>query len=548
MDDKKQGGNPGLILVAIVVLLVMFSGKQPPGPDPGPDPSTPLAQYVRGLAGQVQGSTRASEAAAIAANYRAVSAEIETLVDPLAMSPLKRPKDAVAKVNELNAQSLGSRSGAWRAFDDAVATRLETMDREGKIERSIYAVGQVYAEIAEGLALPRDQAAGASPRLIGGQEPGASARRLMRVPIRLCAAAEGTADYDPEAAAMAGQIGCYLDEDGQPAWAREKAREGDAAFAAAGGQDTERAFPRSFAGEGKGKRAVYWNYALRFDGDPLQVFAIKQITGNCVAASAGDVALTHLLGVSIFLLKKPYEWEGPGSTVFYSRRGHCGQGANLGTIAAAHLEDGAAYRKVYAGGKYDLRDTIADQKLGMQQCRNPKSSLADLWTETRRTPVGNVARFEGGAAEAMDILYAGGALHTGSTATASRDGDPVCSGGRVGPHAQTCIGYDDTEEFRQWYRQQTGKTLTEPVFLFDQTWGDAPYVKSNWPAHLWGKQTRGMFVLRWTDAKRLIGGGTYAYWPDLKGQTPGAIEWRLRHARITGSGSGAGGDRLAGAT
>jgi hypothetical protein len=270
---------------------------------------------------------------------------------------------------------------------------------------------------------------------------------------------------------------------------------------------------------------------LRFDGDPRPCFAVKQITGNCVEASNGDVTLTHLLGVSIVLLKQPFEFEGPGSTLFYSRRGHCGKGMNLADAASAHLEDGTAWRKIYLGGKYDLRDSIKDQQLSMRTCRSPKTAMADLWAECRKTPVGTVARFTGGAQEACDILYAGGALHTGSTATAARDGDPVCSGARVGAHAQTCIGYDDTEEFRRWYQSTTGKRLTEPVFIFDQTWGSAPYIKKNWPAHLWGRATPGMFVLRWSDARALIGSTCYAYWPDLTGQSAKSIEWRISNAR-----------------
>jgi hypothetical protein len=208
---------------------------------------------------------------------------------------------------------------------------------------------------------------------------------------------------------------------------------------------------------------------------------------------------------------------------------------DLGTAAAAHLADGAAWRKVYLGGKYDLRDTLVDQQLSMNKCRNAKQALADLWAETRKTPVGQVARFTGSVDDAMDILYAGGALHTGSKASASRDGDPISSSGSVSPHAQTCIGYDDSDEFRLWYKQQTGKTITEPVFLFDQTWGDKPYVQKNWPQHLWGRQTPGMFVLRWADAKRLIGSTCYAYWPDLRGVTPAKLQWRIDHARIVGN-------------
>jgi len=542
MDDTRQpAGTPALLLIAIVVGYLLFSGKQPaPEPPPGPDP-TPLVEFVRARAVQVSGATAAAERAALAQNYAAVAAEIQTLVDPLSSSTLKRPANAIARVAVLNQNTLGARASAWMPFFDALAARLEQMDAAGQIERSIYAVGEVYAQVAAGLS---GEPRGVSPGVDTGDTIGHVAQTAA---VRLCA---GEPKYDPEREYTSGrEIGVYLDQPGQPTWARSAARAGEAEFFEAGGERSAAAFPRSFLGEGAGKRAVYWNYALRFDGDPLPLFAIKQITGNCVEASNGDVTLTHLLGVSIFLLRQPYEFEGPGSVLFYSRRGHCGKGMDLSIAAKAHLEDGAAWRKVYLGGKYDLRDSIADQQLAMaaKHCRNPKSTLADLWPECRKTPVGNVARFTGTAAEAMDILFAGGALHTGSTATASRNGDPVSSGANVGAHAQTCIGYDDTDEFRAWYQQTTGKPLSEPVFVFDQTWGDAPYIQKNWPAHLWGKPTPGMFVLRWSDAKRLIGSTCYAYWPDLRGVTPAALQWRLTHARTGGIGTDSGGGRLAAA-
>lgn len=520
MDEKKDSGAPGILILALIALF-LFSQKSDILPPDPPTPDAPLATWVRYQASLVGGSTAAAEAETLAASYRALADEIESLADPLSSSTLKRPGDAIAKISTVSQQMLGPRTSAWRPFFDALATRLEQLEAAGKIERSIYAVGAVYAEVAQGLAPIRGP-------------PCEDCGETVQVPaeaVRLCAA-EGTADYDPEQAyTQGGQIGVYLDEPGQPAWARELARQGDAQFRAAGGQRASRSFSNLFAGEGKGKRAVYWNYAMRFDGDPLPVFGIKQITGNCVEASNGDVTVTHLLGVAIFLLKKPYEWEGPGSTLFYSRRGHCGQGMNLGTAASAHKEDGIAWRKQYCGGKYDFRDTLADQKFAMSNCRSPKSNLTDLWAETQKTPVGQVASFDGSWEQAIDILYVGGALHTGSTATASRNGDPVSSGAGVGAHAQTCIGYDDTEEFRTWYKQQTGKTLTEPVFMFDQTWGDQPYVQKNWPSHLWGKATPGMFVLPWSAARKLIGSTCYAYWPDLTGVTPAKLRWRLDNAR-----------------
>lgn len=509
--SNKQTNPAGLILLALVAWFVLRASA----PVPSPDPETPLSQYVERLAlATVDGATRDQEAGRLAEVYAGIAAEIQTLIDPLADSDLKRPQDAIARANRDSAETLGPRAAAWSTFWKRLADRLE----QENVEPSIYAVGDVYAEVAAGL------------RAVGGArgQPNASP-----VPAgeRTTSETGPASDYDPEAAYTNGDaVGCFLDDDSSSAAIRKAARAGEAQFDAAGGRCFGTAFPRSFAGEGRGRRAVYFNYALRFDNDPLPVYQIKQITGNCVEASNGDVTFTHMLGVAIFLHKRPLQFEGPGSVVFYSRRGHCGQGMHLGTAAAAHLADGVAWRKIYCGGKYDLRDSYADQKLARDHCRNPKSTLADLWEETRKTPVGQVARFTGTMDDALDLLFAGGALHTGSRSTAAKDGDPISSVIRIGSHAQTCVGYDDTPEFRDWYQNTTGRRITEPVLFFVQTWGDVSYVKKHWPAHLWGTPPQGVFVLAWKDARRLIEATCYAYWPDLSGVTPASLDWSLRNA------------------
>nr|MCU0871964.1 hypothetical protein [Pirellulaceae bacterium] len=190
---------------------------------------------------------------------------------------------------------------------------------------------------------------------------------------------------------------------------------------------------------------------------------------------------------------------------------------------------GYAVRKEYCGGKYDLRDTEADQRFGMQYWRNPERELADFLAETRQSPSGKIARLDEDATEESirstlkAVLRAGGVLHTGSTATAAKNGDPVSGPANIGAHAQTCFGFDDTDEFRSWYQTKTGKRLTEEVYLFDQTHGAVNYVRSNWPSHLWGQPTQGIFVLPWQYAKRLILSTCFCYWPDLGGATPDQV-------------------------
>jgi hypothetical protein len=314
----------------------------------------------------------------------------------------------------------------------------------------------------------------------------------------------------------------FLPDSDQPPWARRIAlyerdrfrRECEAWSATATFQAAE---------SGAGRRAVNWNYALRFP----DAYLIQQITGNCVFASLGDVGITTLLAYLIFARQQPIAWEGVGGSAFYCFRGHSGQGASLSSAAAAHNRHGYPLRRVYCGGKYDLRDTRADQQFGIDHWRNQP---ADFLAETSRVKIGRVAELDAQTeAEAqqlvMDCLFAGGIVHTGSTSTAAKDGDPVSSGARIGAHAQICIGYDDTPEFRDRYRAASGKTLTEPVYFFDQTHGPVQYVRSGWMADLHGRQTQGMFVLPWRHARNLILSTCYLYWPDLTGTPAAPLVW-----------------------
>lgn len=338
---------------------------------------------------------------------------------------------------------------------------------------------------------------------------------------RLASTRSESPDLTPEQlehAYSTGFVGAFIDDPSLPDWARQAAREGEQEFEAACGATFAEAFPREWRGiHADVDRAVYWNYALRFDGDPLPVFKIQQTTGNCVAASASDVSLTHCYGVAIFLLGRPIEWRGPGSTVHYAFRGHCGQGANLGTIAAAIAKHGFAARTTY--GSIDLRDTRVDQNLGQSHCRNPEQTLAALWSQTKDQPIGRVARFTGGLPELLDLLAAGGSLQTGGRITASKDGRPISRQASVGPHAQSIIGFDNSAAMKERFR------LDEPIFFFSQTWGDVRYIQSGWAAEWWGTAPQGCFILPWSVVQKMLP-GSYAYWPDLTGFSPDAIPWR----------------------
>ncbi len=523
-----------------------------------PAPVTALVEWIRELLRQRLPRERAAEAAVVADVFADAAERIDRLRDPLNYDGPFRPQQWIDQLTRETQERLGA---SWSTWQPIVGEIYAELNRRGqlpdddplRIGGSIYDVGLVAEQVATAARmhatpaptqhfrtrptsvlvthrLPASMRPPATPdenclwRYAGVAPPDRDSDGLLR----------SVPELTPDQLAIAyerGFIGAHIDAAEQPAWSRELGKEGERRFLAESpeGLLSDSSFPAEFSGEGQGQRAVWWNYAMRFCGDPTRIYEIQQITGNCVEASNGDVTFTHMLGVSVFLLGEAYDWAGAGSSVFYAWRGHRGSGMNLGTAAAAHQRHGHAIRRDY--GSVDLRDSRTDQTVGMNHWRDPARSLAELWAATREKPIGRVARFNGGASEAMDVLYVGGALHTGSNYTAARNGDPVSSRARIGAHAQTCVGYDDTDEFRQWYAGQTGKRLTEPVFVFVQTWGNLQYVQRNWPEHLWGRMPQGAFVLAWSDARHLIQGTTYAYWPEgLHGLPPRQLLWRVATA------------------
>jgi len=244
---------------------------------------------------------------------------------------------------------------------------------------------------------------------------------------------------------------------------------------------------------------------------------------NCVAASWGWEGMNLIAGTQILALEKPFEWKSVyGTALIYACRGHSGQGMTMAGAANATNKYGTQIRDLYCNGKYDFREEDKDETYGANWGSSGPPS--DLTAETILKPHRAVSSFSANADAVMDVLYNGGFIHTGSTITGESKGDPVSKATGVGAHAQTFIGYDDTDEFRQYYQQTTGKALTEAVVLIGQTWGIWNTV-TNWPKHLWGAYPEGTFVLKMTDALRMAKSDAFAYGPDLEGWQPHKIEF-----------------------
>lgn len=316
--------------------------------------------------------------------------------------------------------------------------------------------------------------------------------------------------------------GCFLTNEECPSWARRIEQYERDTF-----RDTA-PFPRFSehgshlaVNSGKGKRACNWNFAMALDP---KAFLGYQDYGNCTFASMGWKTMTMIMGVRILGLKVEERWRARHGTVWYCTRGHCGQGSALSQAARSVVTYGLQVLDQYDG--YDFRDEDYDEQCGNSWCRSgpPRDLVAQTQTNKHKA----VSLLDDSSPEAwMDVVYNGGSIHTGSVTTAAKNGDPVSSFTSVGPHAQSIIGYDDTEEFRDWYYQKTNKRLTDPVVIFSQTWGDQQYVVKNWPDHLWGRRPQGAFVLPLPGVIDRMGADAYAYGPDADGFKPHPIEWKV---------------------
>ena len=167
---------------------------------------------------------------------------------------------------------------------------------------------------------------------------------------------------------------------------------------------------------------------------------------------------------------------------------------------------------VYLDGKYDFRQEDTDEAYGNKWGRTgPPADLINVTKVDRIAHVVEIANLE----EAMDALYGGASIIHGSTLTGSTKGELISSLVSIGGHAQALLGYDDTDEFREWYEKSTGKKAQGTAWVGDQSWGANwnNFPIQLWPTHLWGERPEGAWVLWSKDMDKVIRqwGDCYAF-------------------------------------
>lgn len=302
--------------------------------------------------------------------------------------------------------------------------------------------------------------------------------------------------------------GCFVDSPDAPEWARQMARRGMAAFrdSARHGHRAELLMGADIQGTGNGKRAVNFQFAMKLDPYILQG---NQDFGNCTSwATREDIGCCIAADMAT---GRPHDYtHRPGTAVIYGSRGTSQQGMDLGTAARVVTTLGISLEKDYPGIA-DLSTEDKDEKAGNNWgARGVPKALLDAIAGNIIETAAEVTEKEA----VKDLLQSGYFAITGSTRTAKSAGDPVSPVGPVGGHCQALIGYDDTDEFREWYAKTTGKKLAEGVFIFDQSWGPDWLKVTNWPTELWGPRPEGAFVLKESDGMQLVStqyGGAIAF-------------------------------------
>jgi hypothetical protein len=304
------------------------------------------------------------------------------------------------------------------------------------------------------------------------------------------------------AAYAAGLQGCFCRSVDAPAWSRAIAEAALGRLRQAWGKDhwlVEQVMPAAVQGSGRGKRAINYAYTQRILPG---AYRGSQQFSNCTAWMTRELTGT-LVGMAVAAGDLKRMDARHGTALVYAYRGSAGDsGMNVGTACEVVTEVGQSEEKDYGSG-LNLSTQDLDETAGVRWGRGgpPQALLEALKGDT----IAKAWHFGQPSAElVMDVLWNEGVIATGSTLTGQGPGDPVCGLTSIGGHAQAALGYDDSDEFRAWYRQTTGKTLGEAVVIMDQSWGPDWITIRNWPEQLWGPRPEGSFVLPMSHFLRLL--------------------------------------------
>jgi hypothetical protein len=264
------------------------------------------------------------------------------------------------------------------------------------------------------------------------------------------------------------------------------------------------------ADDGIGKCSANFRHALElWDGKGIKPFSNAQDFGSCVDASCGEheTALFGWRAAHPEALAargdKPETFKHCSAWYKYADRGYCSDGWSGSGIATVARRVGVAFRIKYdlASNSIDFTDDDENERIVARQwCRTGIPSWIKEYTAAHHAYAdGAITKFQGGVKEIRKLCAAGGVLHTSGTKTSGSSKPFVV--GPVGPHMQSLVGCDDSDEGKKWFRDKVGTVIgdDDSIVLMGQTWGagwKGECADEYWPRHLYGEKPQGTWV--WT--------------------------------------------------
>lgn len=327
-----------------------------------------------------------------------------------------------------------------------------------------------------------------------------------------------------------GFIGCFIDQDGQPDWARRAARYLDDQWRFEGSGKTKLfgdVLP-SIADDGAGKVLVNFRHALDAwlagGQKGVEPYTAQQDYGSCVDASVGEHE-SALFGWRAVHPEFGEAWKYSSAWYKYAERGYCSDGWNGSGAATAAYKVGCAFRIPYSigGNSVDFTDDDQNEKIVARTwCRSGVPDWLKAHTLANHAyEDGAITRFQGGVKELRALFAAGGVIHTSGTRTSG--GSKPFTIGSVGPHMQSGVGCDDSEEFRRFCKDVIGTTTRSNDFpvIMNQTWTTTTgqwkgeCADKYWP-EWWGRKPAGAWVWWASDVLNRLS-CDYAWLPRVKG-------------------------------
>ena len=275
--------------------------------------------------------------------------------------------------------------------------------------------------------------------------------------------------------------------------------------------------------DGAGKVNMNCRHALEFwkeHNQGLAPYKKSQGYGSCVDASCAeheDALFGYRAAHPEFLRERNQKreiWKYSAAWYKYANRGYCSDGWNGSGCASVAYKIGAAFTIKYevGGNSVSFEDENKNERIVAREwCRRGVPDwLAEYTQEHHAYEDGAITRFQGGRSELRRLFANGGVIHTSGRRTSG--GSKPFSIGSVGPHMQSGVGCDDSDDFRRFCESTIGVRPRDDDFpvVMNQTWGGGwrgECADRYWP---FGTDLEGK-IWSWYDFKNAMASGRLSF-------------------------------------